>query len=250
MDGVAVGQALRRVRLKRNERQQDVAERAGISRATFSIIERGHLDQVSVGTLRRACEALEVKLDFVVRWRGGDLDRLVHGRHAAMGALLVRRLTGVGWEIVPEASFNHFGERGVIDILAWHPARRALLIVELKTELVDANELLGTMDRRLRLARQIAEGRGWPAPDTVSAWVVFADSAMNRRRVQALDPLLRSAFPDDGHAARRWGLDPDRRQLALFFLSNSRETSAMQHLAPRKRVRRSRPSSDGGPSAL
>src|SRR3990172_3892363 len=135
MDGVAVGQALRRVRLKRNERQQDVAERAGISRATYSIIERGHLDQVSVGTLRRACEALEVKLDFVVRWRGGDLD--------------VRR---------------------------WHPAPRALLIVELKTELVDANELLGTMDRRLRLARQIAEGRGWPAPDTVSAGGVFAGS--------------------------------------------------------------------------
>lgn len=158
-----------------------------------------------------------------------------------MGAILVKRLGGEGWEVVPEASFSIYGERGVIDILAWHPARRALLIIELKTEIVDANELLGTMDRRLRLARTIAAERGWPEPATVSAWVVVADSAMNRQRVQALDPLLRTAFPERGPAARQWLRNPDRRQLALYFLSNSDKGAAMQHLAPRKRVRRARP---------
>ena len=45
--------------------------------------------------------------------------------------------------LAPEVSFSIYGERGVIDILAWHPGRRALLIIELKTDIVDVNELVG-----------------------------------------------------------------------------------------------------------
>ena len=48
------------------------------------------------------------------------------------------------WVVRPEVSFSIYGERGVIDVLAWHPARRAILVIELKTELVDINELMGT----------------------------------------------------------------------------------------------------------
>ncbi|MEA2632936.1 MAG: hypothetical protein QOE66_3155, partial [Chloroflexota bacterium] len=66
-----------------------------------------------------------------------------------------------GWILAPEVSFAIYGERRVIDILAWHPGRRALLLIELKTELVDMNELLGTLDRKRRLARRIAQERGW-----------------------------------------------------------------------------------------
>ena len=48
------------------------------------------------------------------------------------------------------------GERGVIDILAWHAATRTLLVIELKTEIVDINELMGTVDRKRRLAATVA----------------------------------------------------------------------------------------------
>ena len=78
-----------------------------------------------------------------------------------------------------EVSFSIWGERGVIDLLMWHPGRRALLIIELKTEIVDTGELLGTMDRRVRLARKIAEERGWD-PLTVSSWIVLAPLAHQR----------------------------------------------------------------------
>lgn len=238
MDDVTFGLSLLRVRLRRDERQADVAARAGVGTSTYSEIERGLLDGVTLRTLRRVCGALEVRLDLLPRWRGGDLDRLLHGRHAAMGSILAARLRGEGWEIAPEVSFNVYGERGIIDLLAWHPARRALLVIELKTELVDPNELLGTMDRRLRLARRIAEDRGWTDVATVSGWIVIAESRMNRRHVSAVRSLLRAAFPEDGRAARRWLRDPDRRQLALLFLSDAAEGSAVRHLAPRKRVRR------------
>ena len=97
------------------------------------------------------------------------------------------------------------------------------------------------MDRRLRLARLIAEDRGWTDAATVSAWIVIAESRMNRRHVGAVRSLLRAAFPEDGRAARRWLRNPDRRQLALLFLSDSAQGSAVRHLAPRKRVRRTAP---------
>ena len=240
VDGAALGQALRRIRLRRAERQQEVAERAGISRSTYAEIERGQIGTIKLDTIEHACSALDVRLYLTPRWRGGDLDRLLNGRHAVMGTVVAERLRRDGWAPTPEVSFNMFGERGVIDILAWHAGRRALLVIELKTELVDVNELLGTMDRRLRLARQIAKERDWPEPASVSGWVVMADSSMNRRRVRAVDPLLRSAFPEDGRAAGRWSRDPIGRQLALFFLPDSGAAGTDQHLAPRKRVRRAR----------
>ena len=45
---------------------------------------------------------------------------------------MVRLLVAAGWEVVPEATFNEFGERGSIDILAFHPKHGALLVVEVK----------------------------------------------------------------------------------------------------------------------
>jgi hypothetical protein len=134
-------------------------------------------------------------------------------------------------------SFNVYGERGIIDLLARHRARRALLVIELKTELVDPNELLGSMDRRLASpagSPRIAADRHRDG----QRLAVIAESRMNRRHAGAVRSLLRAAFPEDGRAVRRWLRDPDRRQLAMFFLSDSAQGSAVLHLAPRKRVRR------------
>src|SRR5688500_11688458 len=64
------------------------------------------------------------------------------------------------WEIAPEVSFSIWGERGIIDLLLWHSCRRALLIIELKTDIVDVGEMLGTLDKKRRLAWQIASGGG------------------------------------------------------------------------------------------
>jgi len=235
MDDLTFGLAMRRVRLRRNDRQADVALRAGVSQATYSELERGHLDTASIRMIRAVASALEIRVELIPRWRGGDLDRLVHGRHAAMGAVVADRLRAAGWDVAPEVSFNHYGERGIIDLVGWRSSEAALLIVELKTELVDVNELLGSMDRRLRLARRIAADRGWE-PRTVNAWVVLAESRMNRRHASAARGLLRAAFPEDGRAVAGWVRRPVRRQLALWFLTDNAQGSLRRALAPRKRV--------------
>ena len=120
------------------------------------MIERGHLDGLTIGKLRRVAGVLEVELAVEARWRGGALERSLAHRHAAMSEAVTRLLQGAGWEVRPEVSFSHFGERGVVDLVAWHAERHVLLLIELETEIVDVNQLLGVTDRRRRLAHVIA----------------------------------------------------------------------------------------------
>ena len=142
------------------------------------------------------------------------------------------------WILAPEVSFSFFGERGVIDILAWHPGRRALLVIELKTDLADVNELIGTMDRRRRLAWDIAKERGWE-PLTVSTWVLVAGGRTNRARISAHRTLLRTAFPVDGRTVAGWLRRPDREIHALSLWDRVRDDGGGSgELAARHRVRR------------
>jgi len=240
MDDLRVGAAIRAVRIRRGWRQADVAQRAGSSVTAVSRVERGQLDGMPLATLRRIAAALDIRVDLVPRWRGADLDRLLNAGHAEMHEWLAHYFDRLpGWVCAPEVSFAVFGERGVIDILAWHPGRRALLIIELKTDIVDVNDLIGSADRRTRLARTIVADRGWD-PATVSVWVVVAPSRTNRRRVVAHKAMLRAAFPTDGRGIRAWLLDPRGRVAALSFWPDSHAGKVGPDLTPARRVRRAR----------
>lgn len=142
------------------------------------------------------------------------------GRHAAMEERITAMLVAAGWVVRPEASFNSFGERGVVDLIAWHPGRRALLLVEIKTELVDPSGLLMVTDRRRRLAGVIARDSGWH-PLIVAQWVVLADGRTNQRRVAEHRALLRAAFPNDGRSIPGWLREPVSSINALWFLPDA-----------------------------
>src|SRR5262245_44990256 len=218
--------------------QREVARRAGISAGTYSEIERGMFERVALKKLRRVGAVLEVRLVIEPRWRGAALDRLFSSRHAAMSELVTRMLVEAGWEVRPEVSFNNFGERGVVDLVAWNAEARVLLLVELKTELVDPNDLLAVADRRRRLAEKIVEPFGWK-PAIVGQWVVVADSRTNRRRLAQHQALLRSAFPADGRAVAGWLARPMKPLSALWFLPDFNGVSVRRGRAPRLRVRAS-----------
>ncbi len=147
MDGSRIGRGLRAIRLRARLRQSDVSGGARVPRDVVARIERGDLDGVRVGQLRAAVVALRADLDIVLRWNGADLDRLLNAGHSAMHELVVGILTEAGWEVLPERSFSIWGERGVIDIVAWRAPSRTLLIVELKPEIVEVQRLIGTVDR-------------------------------------------------------------------------------------------------------
>jgi hypothetical protein len=128
----------------------------------------------------------------------------VNARHSALHESIARFFASLpGWVVVPEVSFSVFGERGVIDILAWHAASRSLLVIELKTAIVDVQALVADMDRKRRLASGIARDHGWDAA-IVSCWVIVAGERTNQRRIAAHRTMLRAAFPSDGRAMQGW----------------------------------------------
>ncbi len=238
---IAFGSRVRSVRVRLGLRQADVAARARVSSMTVSRIERGHLEALSVGTIRSVASVLEIRADFLPRWRGGDLDRLINASHARLAQACVRRIRGTsGWEVRPEVSFSIYGERGIVDLLAWHSERRALLVIELKTAIVDVGELLGTIDRKSRLAREVAARFDWTA-DSTSVALVIADGRTNRRRVADHVEVFRSALPDDGRRLAAWLRRPVGSVAGLMFLPDEHPRSLGQRIATRQRVRRPRP---------
>ncbi len=238
MDDQRFGTMIRSIRIKRNLRQEDLAALAKVSPSTISRIERGHLDTIALATLRRVAMALDIRVELVGRWRAGDLDRLLNSKHSALHEQVARMFRDQfkAWRFEPEVSFSIFGERGVIDILAWNPEHRALLVIELKTDIVDVNELVGGVDRKRRLARDIGRDRGWDAV-TSSSWVIVSNGRTNRARIAAHGAMLHAAYPVDGRAIRAWLRTPNRPISALSMWQNDHAGTAMPHIAARRRVR-------------
>jgi transcriptional regulator with XRE-family HTH domain len=223
MEDGRFGSAIRAVRRKRRWRQRDLAARVGVSAATISRIERGHLDTLSLRTVRHVAAVLDVRVDLLARWRAGDLDRLLNAGHSALHDSVAAWFKEAfpAWELAPEVSFSIHGERGVVDIVAWHPGRRALLMIELKTDIADVNELVGTFDRKRRLAKEIVRERGW-VPATVSGWVIVSAGRTNRARIAAHGAMLRAAFPLDGRSILTWLAEPNRAIAALSMWSSAK----------------------------
>ena len=236
MDDQRAGSAVRALRVRRAWTQADLATEAHCSRATVSRMESGHIDAMTLGGIRRIAAALGARASVDLRWRGGELARLLDQRHAAMQDQLARRLARApGWQFVAEASFSVYGERGSIDLLAWHAERRALLVIELKSELVDLQDLLAALDRKRRLAPVVARDRGW-RPSVVATWVVLEESHGNRRRVAMHQAVLRHAYPADARTMNRWLARPDTSVAGLSFLTIVRPVNARRTMAPLRRA--------------
>lgn len=135
MDEARIGSVVRSLRIRRRLTQAELATQAGVARVSVSLLERGLGADLRLRSIHRICGALEIRLELDARWRGGDLERHLTARHSAMAeelsAWFLRRPE---WIVRPEVSFSIWGERGVVDFIAWHPARRAMLLIEVKTE--------------------------------------------------------------------------------------------------------------------
>src|SRR4051794_26659259 len=241
VDALRLGATLRAVRIRKGLRQADIARLAAVSTSTISRIERGHIGPVSVGTLSKVARVLELTLDHRVWSRAGDLDRPLNARHAAFVEALLERLGRLGWIARPEVSFNEAGERGFIDILAWRPADRALLVTEVKTEIVDVGELLGTLDRKRRLGPLIGARLGWAPAGEGAVLLVVGESRTNRRRAAMHAATLRAALPDDGRSVPAYLRRPTGQGLAATaFLPYAHRGTLRQQSSAVRRVSRAR----------
>ena len=209
---------LRAVREHAGRTQSEVAGAAGLSQGAVSRAERGLVEGLPVGALDRLVAALGGSLYLDVRFHGGAADRLIDRMHAAL-VDHVTRVLGDGWEVVHEYTFNHFGERGSVDVLAWHAATRTLLIVEVKSTFTDLQQMLLSLGRKLRLMPDIVRReRGWD-PVAVGRIVVVAGTTSNRGIVQAHRSIFDVSFPARSRAVRAWIRRPSGPMSGIWFVS-------------------------------
>jgi transcriptional regulator with XRE-family HTH domain len=218
MDPVRVGRIVRALRQRRGWRQVDLARAAGVSQPVVSRLENGQLRDLPVGTVEAIIEALGARCRFEVSWRGGELDRLLDDRHARLVGGVVQRLERLGWEAQVEVSFSVYGERGSIDALAWHAALRALLVVEVKSELTSVEETLRKLDAKSRLAAQGSVDRFSERPSATGRLLVLPDETTARRRVARAASVLDAALPVRGSAMTEWLRRPIGGVAGLLFL--------------------------------
>lgn len=237
VDSIRIGHACRALRIRRRWRQQDLAEAVGLSRQLVAKVESGRIDALQIGTLRAIVEGLGGSLDLSIRWHGEGLDRLLDAAHAGLVESVLDRLAHAGWETVVEASYAIRGERGSIDILALHRPTATVLVVEVKSVVPDSQATIHAIDRKVRLAPEIARERGWPCR-LVGRLLLVGESTTARRRVELLDVTYRTAFPARGRAIVPWLRWPSGSMAGLLFLPFATRGGATNRVTGRQRVRK------------
>jgi hypothetical protein len=208
-----------------------------VSRQLVGKVEAGEIATVQIDTVSRLAEALGASLDVALRWHGEGLDRLLDAAHAGLVESVVRRLTSAGWITVVEASFSIRGERGSIDVLAHHRPTAAVLVVEVKSVVPDSQATIHGLDRKARLARQVADSHGWPCA-RIGRLLVVGESRSARARIAQLEGTYRVAFPDRSRTISRWLREPDGPLSGLAFLPFATGDGRIQRTTGRQRVRR------------
>lgn len=192
---------------------------------------------MTVGTLVRAAAPLGAVVDVRLRWNGEQLDRLLDEAHARLVESVVVMLRAAGWDVAVEVSFSVWGERGSFDILAHHRAAGIVLAVEIKSVVPDSQATILGLDRKARLAPQLAAERGWEC-QAVARMLIIGSSPTSRRRVAQLGATYDAVFPMRGRALRRWLRNPEGAVSGLLFVAYARGGSTSRAVAGRQRVRR------------
>lgn len=226
-----IARAVRTLRLARGGSQATLGARAGVSRELVSRLERDDVAGMTLGNVDRVATALGASLRATFSWRGAKLDRLMDARHAALQHAVSNLLTELGWVVRVEVSFNHFGDRGRVDILAFHPGVRVVLVVEIKSALGDIQETIGRLDVKTRLGRQLARNVGWTGVAAVVPALVILDARPSRKVVSAY-PALFARLSVRGRTAVAWlrrPLTPEPDGLLWFANgTDSRQVSVMR----------------------
>lgn len=230
MPFVSLGRSFRFLRRGRGWSQRDLGSRCDVSQQTISRVERDLHDGIDIPLLRRITSALDGYLVIDLRSGGEALSRLIDADHAWLQNWLASLLTAAGWSVRVELSFNHYGDRGRYDAIAFHPGLRVLLVVEIKTEIRDAQETLGRLDVKVRLARRVAMEAGWN-PEVIVPALVVAHGRTAQRRI-ADHPALFGRFTCRGRQVTAWLRRPRRPVpggfLAFVRVPNTQATSTDQ----------------------
>lgn len=101
------------------------------------------------------------------------------------------------------------------------PQSRFLLVIEVKSEIADAQALLGSLDVKVRVGPQMARSLGLGPVRAVLPLLLVAEGTTNRERVRRLAPLF-ERFATRGRQAVSWLHRPDAAVSGLLIFTDLR----------------------------
>lgn len=262
----AVGAAVRDLRRALGWTQNSLAERAGLSQSLVSAVELGHVSDLTFATATRLLEAMGARLTVGVNPPFlGDRERQRDPVHATCSTHVARRLAAAGWEVATEVEVGGDRSRGWIDVIAFHPATRLLLIIEIKTEIHDFGAIERTLGWYEREAWSSVRRIGWKPQIVLAGLLVLATEA-NDRRLSEIGESVRRALPArardlapaiESGASTRGGrfvamIDPGSRRrdwLRPLWIDGRRTRAQYVDYASFLRSRHSRRTGHGGRNA-
>jgi transcriptional regulator with XRE-family HTH domain len=177
--------------------QAAVSQSLGISRSHYAAIEAARANP-SIALVDRIGETLGLRLGLVASLLVVVTDPVVRDAvHARCSAYVMRRLQADGWLVLREVEIIDARLRGWIDLLAFDPRSRTLLIIEIKTSIDD----IGRLERQVGwYSRAIASAvpADWQ-PVRVATWVLALSTADVDEAIARHRAIIDAGFP--GRAA-------------------------------------------------
>lgn len=194
-----VGGAVASIRRRLGWSQRELARRARMSQAMVCAIENGNVTDMTFSRAQILLTAMGARLVVSVDAPFlGDRQRQLEPAHARCSAHVATRLRRAGWLVATEVEVGGDRSRGWIDVLAFHPELRVLLVIEIKTEIRD----LGAIERALgwyeREGRIAARRFGWDSGRTVGCLLLLATEANDTRVAANRQPFM-VGFPVRAH---------------------------------------------------
>jgi transcriptional regulator with XRE-family HTH domain len=204
--------------------QQELAAATGVSRSHIAGIENGRVNP-SIDLVWRISDRLGIDVSFMAHTPAVIGRRSRDVVHAWCSGYIDGRLRRNGYLTARELEIATKSAHGWIDLLAYEPVTRTLVIVEVKTQLEDA----GAVERQIswyeRGTMVVAQGLGWQ-PERVLSWLLLLASDEVERAVRLHRPVLLRSFPARAPDMRLVLEDPRailaRRGLALVDSSSRR----------------------------
>jgi len=205
---ISLGELIRDARRLAGWTQAELARRADTTQTAIGRIERGKASPLDVRIVDAVLAALGLRASLQVDGRHlADRRRQRDPVHARMQGFQATNLERRGFRTALEVQVGQPVPRGWIDLLAFRPEDRALIVDETKGDLPDIGAFQRSLAFYERNARDVANRLGWN-PTRVVVLGSLLDSATISTRLAENRELIGHAFPSPVDRLLAWVDDP------------------------------------------
>jgi transcriptional regulator with XRE-family HTH domain len=192
---MAIALAVAELRQTLGWTQAELGRRAHVSQSFVSRVEHALLPDLSFVDATRLLEVMGARLTVGVSAPFlADRELQRDPAHARCSSYVAARLKQDGWLTATEVEVGGDRSRGWIDLLAYHPDRRLMLVVEVKTEIRDLGAIERTLGWYEREAWASARRLGW-RPSKVVGCLLLLATEMNESRIGDNRAAFTAGFP-------------------------------------------------------